>query len=342
MFYNDTMTLPLGKLPPDRLAQLLRQIAVRDPSVPLGPGVGHDCAVIDFDGAQLLVAKSDPITFATDEIGWYAVQVNANDLATTGATPRWFLATILLPQAIEPAQIDQIFKQMRSACADIGASIVGGHTEVTYDLTRPIVLGTLLGTVARNRLITPAGAQPGDVIILTKRLAVEATSIMAREKAAELSAVFDAAFLQRCRQFLHEPGISVLKVSQVAQSVARIHAMHDPTEGGVATALHEMATAAHVNLQIDVKSVPIYPETQALCDHFGLDPWGVIASGSLLLAVGAAEADRVVAALKRQSIEAAVIGQVIEQSDQPIVLAEIEDRIEPLRSFERDEIAQLF
>ena len=137
------------------------------------------------------MAKSDPITFATDEIGWYAVQVNANDLATTGATPRWFLATVLLPQSIEPAEIDYIFDQMRAACVDIGATIVGGHTEVTYDLTRPIVLGTLLGTVARERLITPEGAQPDDAIILTKRLAVEATSIMAREKADELRLVFD-------------------------------------------------------------------------------------------------------------------------------------------------------
>jgi hydrogenase expression/formation protein HypE len=342
LFYNAGMTLPLGKLPPDRLAQLLRQIAAHDSSVLLGPGVGRDCAVIDFSGDQLLVAKSDPITFATDEIGWYAVQVNANDLATTGATPRWFLATVLLPQSIEPEEIDLIFEQMRSACADIGASIVGGHTEVTYDLTRPIVLGTLLGTVSRDRLITPDGIQSGDAIILTKGLAVEATSIMAREKVQELSLVFDDAFLQRCQRFLHEPGISVWRDAQIAMQAGHIHAMHDPTEGGVATALHEMAMAAQVDLQINVAAVPIYPETQALCDHFGLDPWGVIASGSLLVAVGAAEADRVVAALRQQSIEAKVIGRAIDRSDQPIVLAEIDDRSQPLRSFERDEIAQLF
>jgi hydrogenase maturation factor len=320
----------------------LQQIAARDPSVLLGPGVGRDCAVINLSGDQLLVAKSDPITFATDEIGWYAVQVNANDLATTGATPRWFLATVLLPQSIESEEIDRIFEQMRSACADIGASIVGGHTEVTYDLTRPIVLGTLLGTVTRDRLITPDGAQPGDAIILTKRLAVEATSIMAREKAQELSLAFEEAFLQRCRGFLHEPGIAVWRDAQVATQAGHIHAMHDPTEGGVATALHEMATAAQVDLRINVAAVPIYPETQALCDHFGLDPWGVIASGSLLLTVGAAEADRVVAALRGDQIEATVIGRVIDRSDRPIVLAEIDDRSEPLRSFARDEIARLF
>ena len=336
------MTLPLGKLPSDQLAQLLQRIAMRDASVLLGPGIGRDCAVIDFDGQQLLIAKSDPITFATDEIGWYAVHVNVNDLATTGATPRWFLAAVLLPQSITPDEIDHIFDQMRSACADVGAIIVGGHTEVTYDLTRPIVMGTLLGTVARDRLIRPDGAQRGDAIILTKRLAVEATSLMAREKAEELSAAFDEPFLQHCRHFLREPGISVLREAQVAAQAGHLHAMHDPTEGGVATALNEMAMAAGVDLRVDLDAVPIYPETQALCDHFGLNPWGVIASGSLLLAVAASTADRTVEALQRNRIEATIIGRVIDKSQRPVVLAEFDDDREPLRSFEQDEITKLF
>jgi hydrogenase maturation factor len=223
----------------------------------------------------------------------------------------------------------------------VGATIVGGHTEVTYDLTRPIVVGTLLGTVARDQLVRPDGAQQGDVIILTKRLAVEATAIIARDK-PELSTVFEATFLQRCRQFLHEPGISVVREAQIALQVGHIHAMHDPTEGGVATALNEMAVAAQVDLRIDRDKVPIYPETQTLCNYCGLDPWGVIASGSLLIAVRAAEADRVVEALRRDQIEATVIGQVIQKSDRPIVLAEFAGKIEPLRVFERDEIAKLF
>lgn len=336
------MNLPLGKLPPDRLAHLLSLIASTDPSVVLGPGVGRDCAVIDLGTDQLLVAKSDPITFATDEIGWYAVHVNANDLATTGATPRWFLATVLLPQQIESAAVDRIFEQMRAACAEIGVTIVGGHTEVTYDLTRPIVSGMLVGTVQADRLVRPDGLRPGDALILTKRLAVEATSIIAREKAAELVGVFDEAFLQRCRQFLHAPGISVLKDAQVALRAAHVHAMHDPTEGGVATALHEMALAGQADLEIEVEAVPIYAETQQLCAHFNLDPWGVMASGSLLMAVEAAEADRVVAALQRDQIEATVIGHVIDKSVRPIVVARFEDRSEPLRAFERDEIARLF
>ncbi len=336
------MTLPLGKLPADRLAQLLQTIAVHDPSLVLGPGIGRDCAVLKLGSGQLLVAKSDPITFATDEIGWYAVQVNANDVATTGARPRWFLATVLLPPSIESEEIDQIFDQMRAACAEIGVSIVGGHTEVTYDLARPIVIGALFGTTTADRLVRPDGARPGDAIVLTKRLAVEATAIIAREKGAELQSVFDEVFLRRCRGFLRTPGISVLREAQLAVEVGGVHAMHDPTEGGVATALREMAVAAQIDLEIALSAAPIYPETQRLCDHFALDPWGVIASGSLLLAVAAAQANRMVEALQSQQIEATVIGRVIRSSRSPSVWGKIAQTTRPLPIFERDEIARLF
>ncbi len=336
------MTLPLGKLSADHLARLLASNTKPDPTVVLGPGVGRDCAVIDLGGGQHLVAKSDPITFATDEIGWYAVQVNANDVATTGAQPRWFLATVLLPQAIDLEAIDRLFEQMRAACDEIGATLVGGHTEVTYDLTRPIVMGTLLGLVTAGRLVRPDGARPRDAIVLTKRMAVEATALIARERAAEVHSAFDADFLRRCRGFLHVPGISVLKDAQVAINAGKVHAMHDPTEGGVATALREMALAAQVDLEIDLNAVPVYPETQQLCDYFGLDAWGVIASGSLLLAVEPAHTDRVVAALRASQIEATVIGHVIERSEKPIVWGKNGSATQPLRAFERDEIARLF
>jgi hydrogenase maturation factor len=331
--------LPLGKLSPDHLARLIGGLAARDPSVVSGPGIGRDCAVIDLGGDQWLVAKSDPITFATDEIGLYVVHVNANDVATTGAAPRWFMATVLLPQSIELGAIDRIFDQMRSACADIGATIVGGHTEVTYDLNRPIVIGTLIGLVARERLILPTGAQPGDAILLTKRMAVEATSIMAREKEAELIAHFDASFVRRCQRFLHEPGISVVNEARIAAQTGRVHAMHDPTEGGVATALMELAIASQVSLEIDDEAVPVYPETQAVCDYFGLDPWGVIASGSLLIAVEAAGADEVIGLLAAAQIEAAIIGRAVEKSDRPVVRTK---RGGLLRAFARDEITRLF
>jgi hydrogenase maturation factor len=335
------MTLPTGKLPLEQLARLLSQVAPIDPRVLVGPGVGLDCAVIDLGNGNCLVAKSDPITFATDAIGWYAVHVNANDVATTGAAPRWFLATILLPAGKADVPLaDSVLRQIHTACAEIGASLVGGHTEVTYGIDRPIVAGSMLGEVARDRLITPSGARPGDVLLLTKRVAVEATSILAREKRDRLTDRFDAAFLDRARQFLYAPGISVVRDAQVAIGAGRVHAMHDPTEGGLATGLHELATAAHVGLEIDAEAVPIYSETRLLCDVFGLDTWGVIASGALLMAVQAGDADRVADALRANAIEAAIIGRVVER-ERGVTVRDASG-VKPLKTFSRDEIAKVF
>jgi len=330
---------PLGKLPADVLARLLATVTLKDPRVIQGPGIGLDAAVIDM-GDRLLVAKTDPITFATDSIGWYAVQVNANDIATTGAAPHWFMATLLLPESrADETMAEHIFSQIHGACAAIGVSLVGGHTEITYGLDRPIVVGAMLGEVAREGLVTPSGARPGDIILLTKGIAVEGTAILAREKSQELTG-FDTAFLKRCRGFLVEPGISVVRDAAIAISAGRVHAMHDPTEGGLATGLHEMAQTSGIGLMIEAEAVPIYPETAALCRAAGLDPWGLIASGALLLAVQADDAGKIISALEAQGVRAAAIGQATEAAH-GVLLCTLEGR-RNLPRFERDEIARLF
>jgi hydrogenase expression/formation protein HypE len=330
---------PLGKLPAEVLAQLLASTRPADPRVLVGPGIGLDAAVIDM-GDRLLVAKTDPITFAADSIGWYAVQVNANDIATTGATPRWFLATVLLPESrADAAMAEGIFSQIHAACADMGASVVGGHTEITHGLDRPIVVGAMLGEAARERLVTPSGARPGDALLLTKGIAIEGTAIIAREKSGELRE-FSDEFLERCRRFLIEPGISVVRDAAIAASAGRVHAMHDPTEGGLATGLREMALASGVGLMIEASAVFIYPETSALCRAMGLDPWGLIASGAMVLTVDAADAGRICRAVGTQGIRAAIIGQVTEPTNG--LLLRSAAGVRELPRFERDEIARLF
>jgi hydrogenase maturation factor len=339
----------LGKLPADHLARLLAQFPPQDPRVILGPKVGEDAAVLDM-GDRYLIAKSDPITFATDSIGWYAVHINANDVACAGAAPRWFLATLLLPQALtDAALVEDIFAQIAQACEEIGASLVGGHTEITFGLDRPILVGAMLGEVEPQRLVTTGGARPGDVLLLTQRVAVEATAIIARERRDELRQRhgLTVEVVDHCADFIHSPGISVVRAAQVATATAAIHAMHDPTEGGVATGLWELATAADVGLEIDAQAVPIFPETQLLCDLYGLDPWGVIASGSLLLAVDAADADRVCAALAGAGVEATAIGGVTDRERGVVLHQRPERRGAPPRTvalpaFARDEIARLF
>ena len=329
-----------GKLPHDLLADLLGRIEVRDPRVVLGPKLGEDAALIDL-GDRYLVAKSDPITFATDLIGWYLVQVNANDLAVMGATPKWLMATLLLPEGTTPEQVAEMFDQITQACAALGISLVGGHTEVTIDLPRPIAIGALLGEVERDKVVLTSGAKPGDAIVLTKGIALEGTSILAREAEEELAAAGVAqSVIERSRDLLFDPGISVVKDAEIALEAGGIHAMHDPTEGGLATALREMAAAADVGLTVDLERVPVLPETAAICAALGLDPLGLIASGALLAAVVPAEAPRLVATLESEGISAWEIGSIKEPGYGLTIRTLQGDR--PLPAFSRDELARYF
>jgi hydrogenase expression/formation protein HypE len=333
-------TYPLGKLPADDLARLLKRYTPTDPRLLVGGSVGEDAAVIDM-GDRYLVVTTDPITFATNEIGWYAVNINANDVACAGATPRWFLATLLLPEnKSTPELVEQIFGQITSACTELGITLAGGHTEITYGLDRPIVIGQMLGEVAPHKLVTNRGALVGDALILTKGIAVEATAIIATEKYSQLARHFDENSLARYAKFLHEPGISIVKDAAIAVEIGGVHAMHDPTEGGVATGLHEMAQASKVGLEIFEDQLPYLPETRALCQHFGLEPLGVIASGALLIAANPAYTARIIEGLTQAGIKANMIGRVrpIETGRQLVSGG----KSRPLPAFTRDEITQLF
>jgi len=333
-------SLPVGKLEVEYLAQLLARYARLDDRVLVGAGIGEDATVIDF-GDRYLVAKTDPITFATEEIGWYAVHVNANDIATTGAEPKWLLVTLLLPEGRTDSRlVERIFSQLAGACEQIGVSLCGGHTEVTYGLDRPIVVGQMLGEVAREQLVTSNGARVGDAILMTKAVAVEGTAIIARERGSELANRYPAEFLARCRNLLRDPGISVLSEARIAVRTARVHAMHDPTEGGLATGLWELAQASGVGLRIQQAAIPTLPETAALCTRYGLNPLGLIASGSLLLALAAEDALPVVVALQSENIPATVIGEVVPPEEGMTLIAD--GHAQELPRFEPDEIARLF
>lgn len=305
-------TLPAGKLAPDLLSRLLARAPGGDPRVVVGPGVGMDCALLDF-GDTLLACKTDPITFASDEIGWYAVQVNANDIATTGATPRWFMASVLLPEGAATAGLaEAIAEQIYEACRAIGATVIGGHTEITPGLPRPIVAGTLLGEVTRNRLVTPRGAAPGDRVLITKGAPIEATAILARERPELLRLTFSDDDLARARAFLRAPGISVVADATIAQRAGRVTAMHDPTEGGVLTALWELAEASGRTIRADPSAVPVPPLAAQACAAAGIDPLASIASGALLLTAPATDASAIRRALEGEGIPCADIGAVAE------------------------------
>ena len=333
--------LPAGKLPPALLQRLLSSYTQTDPRLIVPPGVGEDAAVIEF-GDRYLVAKTDPITFATDAIGWYAVHVNANDIAAMGAKPRFFLATVIVPaKGSTEATIESIFASIHDAADHLGVTVCGGHTEITHGIDRPIVVGQMIGEVAPDQLVRSADLQPGDALILTKGMAIEATAIIARERGKELAnRGFDQALLDRCARFLTDPGISVVRDAAVATAAGGVRAMHDPTEGGVATALYELAEAASVGIRVEREALHIADDPARLCAEFDLDPLGVISSGALLIGCDMAASDGIVAALVEAGIEASHIGSARPVEEGCVIIGEGGERTLPV--FPVDEITRIF
>jgi hydrogenase expression/formation protein HypE len=327
-----------GKLPSDILSRLIAGLPKRDARVLLGPGIGRDAAVIDNGGPKLLIAKSDPITFASDMIGRYAVHVNANDIACTGATPCWFLATILLPEGSTHEMAESIFGQIQETCTELGIEIVGGHTEITIGLDRPIVAGAMLGEVEHDRLVRPDGARPGDALILTKGIAIEGTSVLAHEAAARLTDLgISRDVLSRASEYILSPGISVVAEAKAACGSVEVHAMHDPTEGGLATALHEMAEACGAGITIEAGAVDVLPETLEVCEVTGLDPMGLLASGSLLIAVADDECASAIRAIESVGVQARRLGTITGKGAGVIMMDE-EGTVVP--RFATDEVAR--
>jgi hydrogenase expression/formation protein HypE len=332
--------LKAGKLPPDLLASFLSDLGPTEQRILLGPGVGEDAAFVSF-GSSTLIAKSDPITFATDRIGWYAIQVNANDIAASGGTPKWFLGTLLLPENEPVSTAQKIFQQLYAAASELGITLIGGHTEITVGLPRPIIAGTMLGEAAPSETVKTSSAKPGNDVILTSGIAIEGTAIVARESKADLlDAGLSEATVTAASEFLDSPGISIVKAAKIATETGHVTAMHDPTEGGLAGALGEVAYASQTGITIDTSEVTIYPETQSVCAALGLDPWGLIASGALLVTAAPEGSYSIIDALTRSGISASVIGKITEPEGGLVRITN--GTKEPLPTFDRDEIARLY
>lgn len=333
----------LGKLKLDFLAQLLSNIEIKDNRVIMGSKIGEDAAVIDIPGPNYLVAKTDPITFATEEIGYYAVVVNVNDLVCTGAKPKWFQSTILLPESITTSKVvENIFKSIHDTCKSMEITVVGGHTEVTPGLGRPIIVGSLIGEVEKNKLVLTSGAKPGDALILTKGIFIEGTSIIGREKENELiNKKFSHDFIKKCKDYLYNPGISVYKEALLANNHFEIKSMHDATEGGFAMAIAEMTIASNTGVEIEEEKVLILPESKTLSEIFHLNPYNTLSSGSLLIAVNQEDSSDLIELLRNNEVFAEQIGKFTPK-DKGLMVRKKDGKKEPLKYSETDEITKLF
>jgi hydrogenase maturation factor len=331
----DAYPLPPGKLPHDLLAALLAGLPVTHPDLLLGPAVGEDCAILrppSGAAGALLVVKSDPVTFATDEIGHYAVNVCANDIAVTGGVPLFYLPTLLFPAGTtDTALATQVFAQIGAACRRLGITVAGGHSEITAAVTQVVVAGTMIGQVAPERLVHSGGVRAGDLVLLAGAFPLEGASIIARAFGAELAQRgIAAAEVAQAAGYLHDPGISVVQMAGLATAAGLVSALHDPTEGGVATALLELALAGGVGLAVDLAALRPDP----------LAALGVIASGALLAAAAPTQVAALQALWSAHGVASAVVGRALPPEDG--IFAQLQGRRLELPRFVADEITRLW
>lgn len=332
-------TFRTGKLPMELLDELLSSIEKKDPRIIVGPKIGEDAAVIDF-GDKYLIAKTDPITFTTYKMGWYMVNVNANDIATMGGTPKWLLASIFLPEdKTEVELVKEIFHDIKKAAEELGIVLCGGHTEITHGLDRPILSGHMLGEVDKDKLVINSNARVGDEILLTKGIPIEGMALIARERERELSEKYGNLFVKRVQNYLYDPGISVVREALIANQSVRVHAMHDPTEGGLATGLFELARVSKKGVVVYADKINCLEEARILCSEYKLDPLGVIASGALLIVIDPEDRETILNKLAQEGIECSVIGSLTRREEGFKIIKNGE--VKNLPFFETDEITRV-
>ncbi|MEE2704437.1 MAG: AIR synthase-related protein [Myxococcota bacterium] len=321
-----------GKLPAPLLATLLGEGAPLPAEVRLGPGVGEDACAIQVP-AGILVAATDPITLTGAGVGAHAVWINANDVAVMGVRPRWFLAVLLLPPGTRESEVRAVFAETRTALARVGASLVGGHTEVTAAVNQTVVVGQMLGIREDGRFVPTGGLRPGDGVLQVGPAALEGAAVLAAEAPLE-DAGISPALLREARAGLEQPGISVVEPALLAAELGA-RALHDPTEGGLATGLAELADASGVALRIDPERVHWFGPAPEICRALEVDPWGVLASGCLLAGfaperLASAERELEGAGFEVRRIAVAEPGAGVSTRSG-----------EPLAAFSRDEVARI-
>ena len=301
------MKLPPGKIPIDILKEVVfKNLGAERSEVVLGPAAGVDGTVLDV-GSKNAIVSMDPITGAVERIGWEAININANDVATFGVEPAFFFSCLLLPENADSKIVETISTQMNNAAKELGIAIVGGHCESTPGLANPIVVGCIMGLTEKGKYVTAAGAKAGDKLILTKSAGIEGTAILASDREEQLKKVFTPSMIESAKRFYNQ--ISVVKDALTAYRAGGVHAMHDPTEGGILNGIHEMADAAGLGVRVFEEKITVEPETAKICRYYEIDPLQLISSGALLIAAQPEAANKIIDALSQQHIYADVIGE---------------------------------
>jgi len=297
------LKLEIGKIPNNILEKLLFQFS--EPlrkEVLTKPGIGEDCAAINFED-DICVVTTDPITGADDEVGILGIHIACNDLASSGAEPIGILVTILAPSGTELEDLEKLLKQIKETSAAMKVDVLGGHTEITDAVNRLVLSITAIGKAQKDTLISTGGAKPGDSIILTKFAATEGTAILAWLFEKELKEEFGEELVDNAKKLLSS--ISVVKEGLLAAKYG-ISCMHDVTEGGVLGALWEIGTASGYGFRIEKRKIPILEETRRICNFLNLDPLKLISSGSMIIVTP--DGGELLKVLHQNDIKASEIG----------------------------------
>jgi len=271
----------------------------------LGPGIGRDTAVVRL-GKKLVVLTADPVTGATKQIGEHSVHINANDIAATGAKPVWYMCTLLLPLGTSEKTLAGMMSGIDRASRSLGVTIVGGHTEVTRGLDRPLIAGFMIGEIG-GRVLSSANIRVGDWILMTKTAGIEGTAILASEYSERLKRI-KRETVRKAQSFAKH--ISIVEEAMSISKIAGVHALHDPTEGGVLNGLWELAEASGLGIEVWADRIPLAAETSRICSELRLDPLRLMSSGCLLVAVAPHSVGRVMKALRNQGVKVSELGRV--------------------------------
>ncbi|SHJ99312.1 hydrogenase expression/formation protein HypE [Paramaledivibacter caminithermalis DSM 15212] len=322
--------MKIGKLDSQLLEKVIfNNIKLHRKEVMVRPGIGEDCAVVDF-GEYALIMSTDPITGAASEVGRLAVHINCNDIASNGVEPLGLMMTILAPEETTEEEIDEIMKQASTEAAKLNVEIIGGHTEITGAVNRIVISATAIGRQLKTDIVKTSGAKVGDKIIMTKTAGLEGTGIIAHDLEEKLSLIFSREMIESAKKMVDK--ISVVKEGIIAGKIGA-SSMHDVTEGGILGAVWEICKASKVGCNIYLDRIPIAEETKKICDFFDIDPLKLISSGTMLITITGDKKDQLIKNLNESGIDASVIGEIT-QEGRYIVRHDEQTEIQPPESDE--------
>lgn len=324
----------IGKLSESVLKRsVLKEIQYKKNDIPMGAGISLDCGIMRVPQGHCAAVTTDPITCVQTDMAVFAVNAVVNDLVVTGADPVGIFVTALLPPDYMESQLKLLMRDLNAIAGRMGIQIMGGHTETTTAVNRPVLSMTAVGTAAEDCIYDLRRVKPGLDIVMTKGIGIEATAILAREQKAALEQRFTPAFLRQCAGFIER--LSIVPECQIARTMA-VAAMHDVSEGGVFGALWEIGACAGVGIEVDLKKIPVWQETIELCEQFDLNPYSVIGGGAALFLTS--DGEGLTAAFNAADIRAEIIGRTTAGADRVIINDGERRYLEPPKS---DEISKL-